>query len=427
MTQAVMDPPAAATNGNGNGENALARQYKPTEPIRSPKALQSLLSVTRGSIAQALPRHVTPERLIKTMLVAANRNPDILECTQASILETVNRAAELGLDLSGTLGEAYPVPFNNKMKGPDGREFWIKQLQLIIGYRGLEKLAWQSGEVESIDAEVVCQHDQFVFRKGTEVQVEWSPKIDGDRGAVLGAYACVKLKSGGKLARFLPKADIEKIRASSKSKDSPAWRNWWDEMARKCALKRTLKDAPLSTEKFVKAMEHDEADYALADVLEAQTQHGNRTQRLLNKVTGRPVSEGQTLEPTPEALAAAERELADDLPETDSNSPAAEAEHEPHQDAEPPERDDADVLIDQALGMDREWSDVDRVLLDAATEHGGYGKADARKAIDAHVKLKLGKAGKEREIPLKQRREMYFALRETRLTLKGEITPAAAK
>jgi recombinational DNA repair protein RecT len=75
---------------------------------------------------------------------------------------------------------------------------------------------------------------------------------------VVGAYACVKLKSGGKLARFLPKSDIEKIRNSAKSKDSPAWRNWWEEMARKCALKRTLKDAPLSTEKYVKAMEHEE-------------------------------------------------------------------------------------------------------------------------------------------------------------------------
>jgi hypothetical protein len=43
------------------------------------------------------------------------------------------------------------------------------QCQLIIGYRGLEKLAWQSGEVESIDAEVVCKNDTFIFRKGTEV------------------------------------------------------------------------------------------------------------------------------------------------------------------------------------------------------------------------------------------------------------------
>jgi recombination protein RecT len=67
-----------------------------------------------------LPKHITPERLFKTLLVAANRNPDILKCTQASVLETINRAAELGLDLSGTLGEAYPVPFNNKVKTRDG-------------------------------------------------------------------------------------------------------------------------------------------------------------------------------------------------------------------------------------------------------------------------------------------------------------------
>ncbi|HWG41434.1 MAG TPA: recombinase RecT, partial [Gemmataceae bacterium] len=225
---------------------------------------------------------------------------DILKCTQASVLETINRAAELGLDLSGTLGEAYPVPFNNKVKWRDenGRECekYLMQLQLIIGYRGMEKLAWQSGEIESIDSEVVYTNDQFSFRKGTEVHVIWSPCLTGDRGEVVGAYSCVTMKSGGKLARFLSKSDIEKIRASAMSKNSPAWRNWWDEMARKCALKRTLKDAPLSTEKFVKAMEVDAEDHALVDVLAAETRPARGNAAVLQKITQRPLSEGHTLE-----------------------------------------------------------------------------------------------------------------------------------
>lgn len=306
MTMALEQPKSSAV--------AVNRVYEPLAPAGTSNFLKGLLEKQRDGIAQALPKHITPERLIKTMLVAANRNPDILKCTQASIMETINRAAELGLDLSGTLGEAYPVPFNNKIKfkDPDGREreTWAMQLQLIIGYRGMEKLAWQSGEVESIDAEVVCANDSFVFKKGTTVLVEWTPCLTGDRGEIIGAYACVSIKGGGKLARFLPTVDLIKIRNSSKSKDSPAWRNWLEEMYRKCALKRTLKDAPLSTEKFVKAMEIDSEDYELTDVLQAQTQNApgvTKTKALANKFS------------------------APELPPGDSDSqidPAADASHE---------------------------------------------------------------------------------------------------
>ena len=291
------------TNGSGQLQLQERVPFKAYAPIESVNALKSLMDRQKDSIAQMLPRHITPERLFKTLLVATNRNPEILKCTQGSILETINRAAELGLDLSGTLGEAYPVPFNNKIK-IDGRDEYRMQLQLVIGYRGMEKLAWQTGEVESIDAEVVRTNDRFVFRKGTEVLVEWEPNLTDEPGDIVGAYACVKLKNGGKLARFLTRSEIEKIRNSSKSKNSPAWSNWWTEMARKCVLKRTLKDAPLSTEKFVKAMETDAEDFRSGqDVLEASTSATHsRTASLLERVKGAPSDTGTTVVPEPEAI-----------------------------------------------------------------------------------------------------------------------------
>jgi recombination protein RecT len=353
----MMEPPAQQQGGEG--QNAIAvRRFQPLAKVGSAGGLKSLLEAQRNGIAQALPKHVTPERLIKTLLVAANRNPQILDCTQASILETINRAAELGLDLSGTLGEAYPVPFNNKVKTDRGEQ-WLMQLQLIIGYRGMEKLAWQSGDVESIDAEVVREKDHFVFRKGTEVNVEWSPALSGDRGDVVGAYACIKMKAGGKLARFLPKSDIEKIRAASKSKDSPAWRNWWDEMARKCALKRTLKDAPLSTERFVAAMEHDESDFNFADVLEAQTRPQRGTTALAAKLKS--PNPADTREAVAEVLGdtqlageEARREAERVVEQADQEEPfppgsITEADAESSQQPEPPEGAPPVDVLDEAI------------------------------------------------------------------------------
>ena len=266
-------------------------KFDPYAPVGNANNLKGLLEKMKSSIALMMPKHITPERLFKTFLVAANRNPVIFQCTQLSVMETVNRAAELGLDLSGTLGEAYPVPFKNKIKIPDGRggtrEEWVMQLQLIIGYRGLEKLAWQSGEVGMIDAEVVYERDSFIFRKGFDPKLEWEPYRGGDdRGQVVGAYALFITKLGGRMARFMPKSDIEKIRNGAKSADSPAWRNHWDEMARKTALRRVLKDAPLSTEKFVRAMEIDDEDHDLTNVLEAETTRPAGSAGLLKKLKG---------------------------------------------------------------------------------------------------------------------------------------------
>ncbi len=272
-----------------NAQTAVAkRSYNPLAPIGSATGLKSLLEASKASIAQALPAHITPERLIKTMLVAANRNPDILRCTTASIMETINRAAELGLDLSGTLGEAYPVPFTNKVKWTDDqggkREDWLSQLTLIIGYRGFAKLARQSGEIKTIDADVVKENDKFIYRKGKNAVFEFEPNYRGDRGETIGAYAYVEFKDGGEQFVFMPVADIEKVRMRSKSgaaqrdseyarKGDPigAWESDWDEMAKKTVFRRCAKWLPLSTEKFVKAVERDDEDYEMADVLEAET------------------------------------------------------------------------------------------------------------------------------------------------------------
>jgi len=248
-------------------------EFSPFAEVGTALNLKYLLETQKNALQQSLPKHVTPERLIKTMLVAANRTPKLLECTQASILETINRAGELGLDLSGTLGEAYPVPFNNKVN-INGKEQWVSQCQLIIGYRGLVKLARQSGEIARIDADVVCEHDTFKFKKGMVAELEFIPNLREDRGEPIGAYALVEFKDGSVQFDFMPTSDIEKIRKRSKSgSDSNgnaigAWRSDWSEMAKKSVFRRVAKWLPLSAEKFNAALDIDsEPEIDATDVL----------------------------------------------------------------------------------------------------------------------------------------------------------------
>ncbi len=287
----------------GNGQ---MMKYEPTRPIGSAGGLKALLAANKLGIAQALPRHVTPERLIKTMLVAANRTPSLLQCTQASILETINRAAELGLDLSGTLGEAYPVPFGG-------------QCQLVIGYRGFAKLAWQSGEIEYIEAEVVYQNDKFVYRKGMNGTLEFEPLFTGDRGKPIGAYALVRMKGGGCPRDFMSVDQIEAVRQKAPSRNSAPWKEHWGEMAKKTVFRRVAKWLPLSTEKFVRAMEVDNDDPHDTDALDAATAPERGVNSLLKRITSKPVSEGQAFEPSEEE---AERILRDAAAKANQETPA---------------------------------------------------------------------------------------------------------
>jgi DNA-binding winged helix-turn-helix (wHTH) protein len=78
------------------------------------------------------------------------------------------------------MGEAYPVPYGN-------------QCTFIPGYRGLVKLARQSGEVKRIETNVVCEHDQFTFEEGSTFKLVFKRKLDGDRGKPRGAYALAEL------------------------------------------------------------------------------------------------------------------------------------------------------------------------------------------------------------------------------------------
>ena len=96
---------------------------------------------------------VTPEKLIKIAIAAAQRTPLLLQCNAASIVRAVIQGAELGLTPGSALNQAYLVPFKNKSGGYDA--------QLIVSAQGFAELAYRSGLVSFIISEVVYEGDEF--------------------------------------------------------------------------------------------------------------------------------------------------------------------------------------------------------------------------------------------------------------------------
>ena len=174
------------------------------------------------------------------------KNKLILAADPRSIFNALMYAAVDGLLPDGREGAI--VPFKNfrasKTAGHD-----IYEVQWMPMVAGIMKKARNSGEIASISAHVVYAGDQFrnwVDDDGEHVLYESMP--DHDRDAVRAVFARCKLKSGEQVIEVLSPADVEKIRAVSKAKDDGPWVAWWEEMAKKSAIRRLAKRLPASTD-----------------------------------------------------------------------------------------------------------------------------------------------------------------------------------
>lgn len=209
--------------------------------------IKDLLERSRGSLAAVLPKHLTPERLLKVALSATARDAKLLACTPKSLLLAVMQAAELGLEAGGLMGAAYLVPYKDEAK-------------LIIGYKGLIQLSRNSGDISSIEARVVRANDAFELEYGLEAKLVHKPSMV-EPGPMVAVYSILRFKDGGYHVECMSKADVDAIRDRSKAGSDGPWVTDYEEMAKKTVLRRALKLAPLSAEKtmLARAVEHESA------------------------------------------------------------------------------------------------------------------------------------------------------------------------
>lgn len=201
------------------------------------QTLASLIQSMKGEIAKALPAQMRPERMARIATTVVRQTPLLAQCTPESFLGALLTASQLGLE-PGPIGEAYFVPFNTKGG---------MVCQFIPGYRGLIKLARNSGQLIDIWAEIVYENDHFKYTLGLRRDIEHEP-AEGERGNPIYVYAAAKLKDGGTPFVVLTHAEVEAIRARSKAKDNGPWVTDWAAMARKTAVKQLSKWLPLSAE-----------------------------------------------------------------------------------------------------------------------------------------------------------------------------------
>ncbi len=246
-----------------------------------------------------------PEGVIKGALLYVQSKVDLLgKCTPASVYHSVIQAAQLGLRFE--LSEADMVPFRNKQAG-------TSEATLMVGYRGWAKIARRTPGIDVIHASVVYSNDLFEAW-------ELPPKLEhkrafGERGDLVCSVAAAYRQGphGLELVDYaiMDKTDLQKAkRLADARRPSAAWRDWYDRMAEKSAIKRLCQRLPRTP--AVRQLEQIESHSQQVEI-ESRTADKGGGESVLH--TGKrppalaePVS---SREPGPDKAAAIDAELDD--------------------------------------------------------------------------------------------------------------------
>lgn len=165
-----------------------------------------------------------------------------------SLQYAVLNVASIGLSLNPVEKHAYLVPRSGS-------------ICLDISYMGLIHLLVESGSIKWMQAELVREKDNFIFRGiGREPTHEYN--AFGDRGEVIGVYCMAKTEDGEYLNTLMSKEECYAIRDRSeawKRNQSGPWKTDEGEMMKKTVIKRAFKTLPKNDKasRIYTAIEHD--------------------------------------------------------------------------------------------------------------------------------------------------------------------------
>ena len=216
---------------------------------RSP--VQSLKDILNSGYVKNRFMEVMGEKapaFLASVLNAVQKNPELGECDQGSVLSSAMIAATLDLPIDSNLGFAAIIPYNTKMfDKKTGKEYWVKLAQFQIMYKGFIQLALRSGQYKTINVSPIFE-DEFESYDIITGDINIHPVEDGYRvqenyDKIVGYVAFFRLINGFERTEFwsLSKLKAHGMRYSkSFKKPNCLWQKDPHAMYAKTVLKNTL-------------------------------------------------------------------------------------------------------------------------------------------------------------------------------------------
>ena len=211
------------------------------------QSIATMLNQSIPAFKLALPKSMDPERMARIALTTIRRNHDLMNCNAQSLVGAVLESASLGLEIDSR-GLAYLVPYK-------------REATLIVGYKGLMQLAYRSGKITNIYADVVFRKEVEAGKVAITLGAERSLRHDfdilksgpmrevsADNQPVL-AYAVAEFRDGAKHFEFVTEAEVKKRKAVSPAAGKGSlWNKWTEEAWKKTAIRKLCKYMDLSPE-----------------------------------------------------------------------------------------------------------------------------------------------------------------------------------
>jgi len=171
-----------------------------------------------------------------------------------------------------------------------------KTIDVSFSHNYLQKLAYRNGAVKLIETHLIYDGDDVrVTENGVSYNINPFKK---NRGDFAGVMVVIKLANGETKYGFVDVEHIEKAKKASKSVNNGPWKTWYFEMAKKVAIKNTLKGIDISPEfnaaitidnedtDFSKTNEHDDASATdeLEKMMEAGSSIAKTAQEILEEL-----------------------------------------------------------------------------------------------------------------------------------------------
>lgn len=196
-------------------------------PARNDGAVQ--LWKRAGRLPDYLPAGVNVKQFV--MAVAAEVNGLPAECSAKSVVTCAFNCAVLGLLPGQFLGHAHFIPFKNTA-------------QLVLGYKGLLTLAYQTGFLAGLQCDVVLRGEEY-DRWNDETGPRLNHKIPLGRDEkytnVEAAYCVWQSRAGGRGVEVVSRDKLDGLRKSASSR-SP-WHDRDDGVVLEMCLKTPLRRA----------------------------------------------------------------------------------------------------------------------------------------------------------------------------------------
>lgn len=207
-----------------------------TELTINPKTIYSELQKFKTQMEDALPRHMTPDRMARIALTQLRVNPKLFNCTVPSFYGSLMAASQLGLE-PGVNGQCYLIPYGNVCT-------------LVPGWRGYMDLVGRT-ERASAWTDAVYDGDDFDYEKGDKPFIHHKPgKWAGKEAALVYTYSVGRQK--GMEWPVIEVWDIDKVWAHRNKQNKVGDRHYsfaYPEMyARKIPLLQVIKYLPSSIE-----------------------------------------------------------------------------------------------------------------------------------------------------------------------------------